>query len=199
MGVLEDALFQMIDHHERKAKELEAENINIRVPEEHGRALQGQGGHNLNQTEESIVTDSTIALEDGQEQAKPSGIKVEKVVMVDYEFDLQQIVTWETDEDDETWGRKYDVATSERVWTVWEGEYNTSQGGFWLESLFVTKNEKWFLYSHAYEASAEHVHCGKAGLKITPLDRIEAFEWLVDKDADTEVIEKYFNDKIEGA
>jgi hypothetical protein len=60
------------------------------------------------------MTDSTIALEDGKEQAKPSGIKVEKVVTVDYEFNLQRIVSDDADEDDETWGEKYDVVNSEK-------------------------------------------------------------------------------------
>jgi hypothetical protein len=62
--------------------------------------------------------------------------------------------------------------------------------------LFVTKKKNWFLYSHAYEASAKNVQCGKSGINITPIDKIEAFEWLVDNDAKTEVIEKYFHDKI---
>jgi hypothetical protein len=199
MGVVENSLFQLMDGYKRDAKELEAENIKIRVPEERSSAPQGQSGHNHNQSEDSVMTDSTIALEDGQEQAKPSGIKVEKVVTVDYEFNLQRIVSEEATEDDETWGEKYDVGSSEMIHTVWNSEYNTSQGGFWLESLFVTKNENWFLYSHAYKPSAEHVQCGKAGINITPIDKIDAFEWLVDNDADTEVIEKYFHDKIEEA
>jgi hypothetical protein len=46
MGVMENALFQLMDGYKRDAEELKAENIKIRVPEERGSTLQGQSGHN---------------------------------------------------------------------------------------------------------------------------------------------------------
>ena len=101
------------------------------------------------------------------------------------------------DDEPESLGRIYDLDKSAQVYAHWCRQLAINQGGFYLESLFVTDKGNWFLYSDANNGAVDRVFCRQAGVRITPIGRVDAFYWLEDRGAGVDVFEKYFPDMIE--
>lgn len=151
---MDDTAFKLIKRYSEGKKQLEKENDGLkselqkmRTPEERCHAFQGQG-HNINHREVNAVTKQSIALKDRQEQDGASNIptikiKRHKIVEDEYKIDLRLIISDYPDEQDEIWGKKYDVGSSEMIWLTQSRNYEFYQMGHWFEIIFITSNGNW--------------------------------------------------------
>lgn len=97
-------------------------------------------------------------------------------------------------------GKVYDTETATEVAHYWNGLAGNDFRNV-SERLYITKKGNWFTAGHGGPMSKYSVSNGNStsgGDGLEPISQEAALRWL-ERNDETEAIEKYFSDKIEEA
>jgi len=95
----------------------------------------------------------------------------------------------------------YDSDKSEFI-ADWDNGYYSNDFERCEESLYKTKNGSWFIVGAGGPMSRYATSCGNtwsSGSDLIPLTQDAAYQWLEDKEIDSELIKEYFPNYIKEA